>query len=128
MKNLAKIIVPLMLTSCSTVEKSIGLGAAIGGTAGGAIGNRDGSYNRDKATMQGAAIGAILGGLIGYAAHKDKSKTQSPNIEKVGLEPKAPSLTAPRVRRVFVPARIEGDRYIDGHYEYVIEKTSGWSM
>ncbi|MGE4133303.1 MAG: hypothetical protein AB7F86_16790 [Bdellovibrionales bacterium] len=128
MKNLILILVPLILTACTTVEKSIALGAAVGGTAGGAIGNKDGTYNRDKATVQGVAIGAILGGLIGYAAHKDKSKTQNTPIEKVGLEPKAPSLTAPRVRRVFVPARIEGDKYIDGHYEYVIEKATGWSL
>jgi hypothetical protein len=36
--------------------------------------------------------------------------TESDLTEKQ-LEPKAPSLTAPKVRRVWVPARIEGDKY-----------------
>lgn len=123
-------ILPLLttLTACSSMEKSIALGAAIGGSTGGAIGNQDGSYNRDKSTAQGAAIGAILGGLIGYAAHKTEEKKQMSQVGKVGLEPKAPSLTAPRVRRVWVGPTIEGEKYIEGHYIFVIEKTSTWSQ
>ncbi len=128
MKAFSLILITLMISACSSMEKSIGLGAAVGGTLGGAIGNADGSYNRDKSTMQGAAIGAVLGGLIGYAAHKNETKKQVTVNGKVELEPKAPSLTAPKVRRVWVPARIEGDRYIDGHFEYVIEKTVTWSQ
>lgn len=109
--------------------KSIGLGAAVGGTVGGLIGNAAGNgSHRDKSTLQGAAIGAALGSLIGYAGYAGKEKKQETKIENVGLEPKAPSLTAPKVRRVWVPARIEGDKYIDGHYMYVIEKTSTWSQ
>lgn len=128
MKLLTLITLSIMISACSSMEKSIALGAAIGGSAGGAIGNADGSYNRDKSTVQGAAIGAVLGGLIGYAAHKHEGKKQITPNGKAELEPKAPSLTAPKVRRVWVPARIEGDRYIDGHFQYVIEKTSTWSQ
>lgn len=128
MKIISLITITLMISACSSMEKSIALGAAIGGTAGGAIGNQDGSYNRDKSTVQGAAIGAVLGGLIAYAAHKQEEKKQVPQTGKLDLDAKAPSLTAPKVRRVWVPARIEGDKYIDGHFEYVIEKTSTWSQ
>lgn len=45
-------------------------------------------------------------------------------------DPKAgppPSLTAPEVRRIWVPERIEGNKYFEGHYMYVIDKTSVWS-
>lgn len=38
-----------------------------------------------------------------------------------------PSLTAPEVRRIWVNERIEGTRFIDGHYEYIIDKPSVWS-
>ncbi len=130
MKKLNLILVTLIACSCSTLERSIGLGATLGGTAGALIGNSEGKGNhRDKSTLQGAAIGASLGALIGYAGYegkKQKTETKSPQKE-MGLEPKAPSLTAPKVRRVFVPSRIEGERYIEGHYMYVIEKTSTWS-
>jgi hypothetical protein len=40
---------------------------------------------------------------------------------------KVPSLTAPEVRRIWVPEKIEGPRFIDGHYEYLIDKPSVWS-
>lgn len=116
------------LTSCASVEKSTVLGAFIGGTAGGLIGNAANENNRGTGTAVGAAIGAGLGGLIGYSAYKDKQKKEQQEVLKQNpLESKAPSLTAPKVRRVWVPARIEGDKYIDGHYMYVIEKTSTWS-
>lgn len=130
MKKLNLILVTLFACSCSTLGKSIGLGSALGGTAGALIGNSEGKgSHRDKSTLQGAAIGSALGaliGLAGYQGNKEKLGAKSPERE-MGLEPKAPSLTAPKVRRVFVPARIEGERYIEGHYMYVIEKTSTWS-
>lgn len=54
-------------------------------------------------------------------------KKSTITTQKDSLESQTPSLTAPKVRRVWVPAKIEGDKYIDGHYMYVIEKTSSWS-
>lgn len=129
MKYLSNIMTVILLTSCASMEKSIGLGAALGGTAGAFIGNARGEGNlRDKSTIQGAAIGAGLGGLIGYAAYAGKKQKQESKQEDVKLDSNAPALTAPKVRRVWVPARIEGEKYIDGHYMYVIEKTSGWSQ
>jgi len=111
------------------MERSTLLGTAIGGTAGGLIGNsagRDGK--RDQATAIGAVVGAGLGGLIGYSAYKEKKKKeQQEALKNNPLDANTPSLTAPKVRRVWVPARIEGDKYIDGHYMYVIERTSAWS-
>lgn len=119
----------LLLTSCASVEKSTVLGAFIGGTAGGLIGNAaNDNGNRGTGTAVGAAIGAGLGSLIGYSAYKDKQKKEQQEVLKRNpFDSNAPSLTAPKVRRVWVPARIEGDKYIDGHYMYVIEKTSTWS-
>lgn len=129
MKRLILIMITLTLSSCASMEKSTILGAVIGATAGGLIGNSAGDGDRrGHSTSVGAAVGAGLGGLIGYAAYKDKQKkAQQETLKENPFASKAPSLTAPKVRRVWVPSRIEGDRYIDGHYMYLIEKTSGWS-
>ena len=66
--------------------------------------------------------------FIGYLAYKSSERT---DLEKAaatnGSALNAPLLTSPKVRRVWVPAKIEGEKYIDGHYMFVIEKTSGWS-
>lgn len=117
----------LILSGCASVEKSSILGAVIGGAAGGLIGNSAGN-GRSETTLIGVAVGAGLGTLIGSSAYKDqKKKEQEKALQANPFDSKSPSLTAPKVRRVWVPARIEGDRYIDGHYMYVIEKTSTWS-
>lgn len=42
-------------------------------------------------------------------------------------EPEGPKLLSPKVRRVWVPEKIEGDKYFDGHYMYIIEKQTTWS-
>ncbi len=128
MKPLIIITLSILLTSCSTLGQSVGLGASLGGTAGALIGNASGQGNqRDKSTLQGAAIGAGLGALIGWAGFAGKQKKEDSKVQDVRLEQSTPSLTAPKVRRVWVPAQIEGEKYIDGHYMYVIEKTSAWS-
>ena len=41
---------------------------------------------------------------------------------------KSPSLTAPKVSKVWVPEKIEGDKYIEGHYMWILEKTTSWSQ
>lgn len=129
MKTPILIFIALTLPGCASMEKSTLLGAFIGGTAGGLIGNSEGNDGkREQSTLIGAAVGTGLGSLMGYSAHKDKQKKQQQETPKQNpFDSKTPSLTAPKVRRVWVPAQIEGDKYIDGHYMYVIEKTSGWS-
>ena len=107
--------------------ESVGLGAAIGGGTGALIGNQMGSgRTRDASTLQGLAIGAGVGALIGYLG-KHYEKKKEDKLPAVPDVKGTPMLTAPKVRRVWVPAAIEGEKYIDGHYIYVIEKSSSWS-
>ena len=37
-----------------------------------------------------------------------------------------PSLNAPIVKKVWVPEKIEDNKYIEGHFMYVIEKNVQW--
>lgn len=41
---------------------------------------------------------------------------------------KVPALTMPKVRKVWVPDKIENDKYIEGHWMWVLERTSTWSQ
>ncbi len=129
MKPIFIISTLIMLASCSSLEKSTILGAIIGGAAGGYIGKSSSSEGaREQSLVFGSALGAGLGSWIGYSAFKGKIKKDQENLLKQNpFESRTPSLTAPKVRRIWVPARIEGEKYIDGHYMYLLEKTSGWS-
>lgn len=53
------------------------------------------------------------------------NQNQSPNSKS---EDKSPSLTTPKVRKVWVPEKIEGDKYIEGHWMWVLERTTTWSQ
>lgn len=57
--------------------------------------------------------------------NKNKNDSNSSSIKDNN---KSPSLTAPKVRKVWVPEKIEGDKYIEGHYMWVLEKTTSWSQ
>ena len=49
----------------------------------------------------------------------DKLAAQNPD--------KAPFLTSPEVHRMWVPDRVEGNKYEEGHNVYMIDKQSVWS-
>lgn len=44
------------------------------------------------------------------------------------IDNKSPSLTTPKVRKVWVPEKIEGDKFIEGHWMWVLERTTTWSQ
>lgn len=123
------IILPLSLalSSCATMEESIFAGAGITGAFGTGVGAAA-SGNAEGALI-GLGIGAVLGGTLGYLGHKEQiEKNKVPkNISSKKEDLKTPSLTSPEVRRVWVPEKIDGDKFIDGHYMYLIERNSVWS-
>lgn len=57
--------------------------------------------------------------------NKNKTDSNKPTNKD---DNKAPSLTAPKVSKVWVPEKIEGDKYIEGHYMWILEKTTSWSQ
>lgn len=40
------------------------------------------------------------------------------------LDDKSPALTTPKVRKVWVPEKIDNDKYIEGHGLWVLERTT----
>ena len=113
---------------CSSLKKSLITGVAIGGSGGALMGNSKGVGNdRRRNTNKGLIIGSLLGAGISYLAHKDKNKKKLIKIKESQGESKGPLLTKPKIKRIWVKDKVQGKRFIKGHWEYVIEEQSVWS-
>jgi Na+/proline symporter len=130
------LIILLAISSCATSKKSATLGGVIGGTTGAIMGGisypgRHGKHRTRNiivgATM-GAAAGIIAGKLFGNEVEKEKKKAFGKGKE---VAPHArmgaiPSLNNPQVETRWVEGRIIGNRYVDGHLEYIIVEPARW--
>jgi hypothetical protein len=132
-RSLIPIVAIVALTvGCATSSNSILLGVGIGAGVGGGMGVGMGSsdHNEVRIGVAGAVVGAAIGGLSGYLYHKEQEERKraqaqlSPGNDGQGT----PSMTMPRVRRVWVPDKIEGNQLIRGHFVYEIESSSTWRM
>ncbi len=54
------------------------------------------------------------------------SKKQKLDQEFKNRKGQAPFLNQPEVRTIWVPDKIEGNTYIEGHYVHVIDKNTTW--
>ena len=66
--------------------------------------------------------------VLSSCTSMNKNKNDSNNNPSYKDDNKSPSLTAPKVRKVWVPEKIEGDKFIEGHYMWILEKTTSWSQ
>jgi hypothetical protein len=66
----------------------------------------------------------MIGGCTSMKNKSNDSKNSSSNKDEL----KSPTLTAPKVRKIWVPEKIEGDKFIEGHYMWILEKTTSWSQ
>jgi len=57
-----------------------------------------------------------------------KKKSNNDSNQSNSNNDKSPSLTSPKVRKVWVPEKIEGEKYIEGHWMWVLERTTTWSQ
>ncbi len=127
----------LFQTGCTTLGKSTGLGTAIGAGTGAALGGivdpgKNGQY-RTRNVIIGAGIGAIAGGFTGAAIHesnereKELAYLKGKEVERKSSQQKAPpALQQPKVEAVWVESKVVGNRYIEGHFEYVITEPTRW--
>lgn len=114
------------LTGCSTLRKSVLAGAGGGAVTGGVIGGMT-SHGDANGVALGVVSGALLGSLIGYVSHKKSetstSLTQSTQVEE---KQKVPSFIAPKVKTLWIPDKIDGNKYIRGHEVYILDQPASW--
>jgi hypothetical protein len=111
---------------CATAPQSILLGAGSGAVVGGGTGLL---ISHDAmGTAIGAATGAVTGGLIALLLHEGNEKEKKGASTDPDLDhEKYPFLTRPEVRTIVVPDAIEGNRYVESHRVFIIDKSSSWS-
>lgn len=125
----------LLQTGCSSMGKSVGLGSAIGAGTGAALGgimSQDGKY-RTRNVIIGAGVGAVAGGFAGSAIYgsnerdKELAFLKGKEAERKSSKGQAtPALQEPKVEVVWVESKVVGNRYIEGHFEYVITEPTRW--
>lgn len=121
-----------LLTSCSTLQKSMLTGGAIGagaGLVGSVAGNYDGRSTAiitATTTIGGALLGLIVHKIVEHNNQSDKDLGSKKKLIPKDTNDEVPSLSTPEVRRIWVPDSIEGENFIKGHWKYVIEKQSEW--
>ena len=126
----------LLASGCATQGKSAGLGAAIGGGTGALIGHiadpgKNGEY-RTRNVILGTAVGAMAGSIAGGLSYKElESQKRDAFLKGKASAPQArdgamPTLKNPKVESRWVEGRISGNKYIEGHYEYIISEPARW--
>lgn len=126
-----------ILNGCATQGKSAGLGGLIGATGGAALGGiadpgKKGEY-RTRNVVVGATIGGMAG-LIAGSAFFDEIKTREAKAYANGRAsaPRQatgamPSLREAKVESRWIEGRVVGNRYIEGHFEYIITEPTRWN-
>lgn len=125
----------LLQTGCSSMGKSVGLGSAIGAGTGAALGgilSQDGKY-RTRNVIIGAGVGAVAGGFAGSAVYgnnerdKELAFLKGKEAERKSSKGQAtPALQEPKVEAIWVESKVVGNRYIEGHFEYIITEPTRW--
>ena len=127
-----------LVTSCATQNKSLALGGTIGAGTGAIIGGiadpgKDGQY-RTRNVIIGSSVGAITGMATGALVHSntedkkreayDQGKTDV--LKNQQTNGTMPNLKNPKIEARWMDGKVVGNRYIDGHFEYVIIEQARW--
>ncbi|HXH75402.1 MAG TPA: hypothetical protein VNJ08_10585 [Bacteriovoracaceae bacterium] len=127
-----------LFVGCSSFNKSMGLGGAIGVGSGAIIGGladpgKDGKFRTRNVVIGsviGGALGAAAGGVINQKSEKEKAESYEKaksQIEKEQLNSREmPNLKSPKVEARWIEGRTVGNRYIAPHYEYIITEPARW--
>lgn len=128
----------LALGACSTANKSVGLGGAVGAGTGALIGGIADPGKNGELRTRNVLIGATLGGMTGLIAgsliHKESEKAKKDAFlagQKTAVPSNPgvmPALSQPRVETHWIEGRVQGNRFIEGHFEYVIVEPVRWDV
>lgn len=125
-----------MTSGCATQNKSAGLGGMIGAGTGAILGGiadpgRNGEY-RTRNVIVGSAMGGMAGLIAGSVIHDEmesqkkdaflRGRASAPQVATGAM----PSLKSPKVESRWIEGRVVGNRYIEGHFEYVITEPARW--
>lgn len=124
------------ISGCATQTKSIALGGSIGTGTGAIVGGlidpgKDGEY-RTRNVVVGAALGGMAGMISGSLLHEeiDSQKKEAFLKGKASAAPQKsgtmPLLKTAKVEARWIEGKVVGNRFIDGHYEYVIIEPARW--
>lgn len=125
-----------MTSGCATQNRSAGLGGMIGTGTGAVLGGivdpgRNGEY-RTRNVIVGSALGGMAGLIAGSVIHDEmESQKKDAFLKGRASAPQAaagamPSLKSPKVESRWIEGRVVGNRYIEGHFEYVITEPARW--
>ncbi len=126
----------LVMTGCATPNKSAGLGGMIGAGAGAVLGGiadpgKDGEY-RTRNVIVGSALGGMAGLIAGSVIHEEMdSQKKEAFLKGRASAPQAPagampSLKSAKVESRWIEGRVVGNRYVEGHFEYIIIEPARW--
>ena len=129
----------LLSQGCATEGKSLALGGGIGAGAGALLGGiadpgKNGEF-RTRNVIVGATLGGMAGMVTGSLVHqnteekrKDAYLAGQQSIKSApGRPAQEPKLDNAQVKTYWVEDRVVGNRFVDGHYEHVIEAPARWS-
>ena len=130
-----------LLSGCATTGRSIAAGGGIGAGTGALVGaiadpGTDGQY-RTRNIIIGSALGGVAGmaagALIGdgiedkkreaYESGRDSAQKSSSPQRPAGSPP---GLKSAKVEARWVEGKVTGNRYVDGHWEYLITEPARW--
>lgn len=129
------LVMTIILSSCATRNQSTGLGGAIGAGSGALIGSiadpgNKGQY-RTRNIILGSAIGGMAGMVAGSMSHDSIEKSRKEAFLKGQANAPSknavpPALAEPKVESRWIEGRVQGNRYIEGHFEHIIVEPSRW--
>ncbi len=124
----------VFITGCATQSTSRVAGVAIGSVGGAAIGgvlSADGK-SQTRNVIIGATLGGVAGGLMGDHFYNKKEQEKKDAFLKgqraATAQGQAPNVKPPKVETYWIEGKVVGNRYIEGHYEYVISEPSRWDV
>ena len=112
------------------------LGAGAVGSFGGLATSNYDRHFQAKTVILSSALGGLIGMGVASVIYEQSKNNEAkrktvPTYEKMMIDPmmkNKPDLIKPRIETRWVEGRIVGDKYIEGHFEYIIVEPTHWGQ